>query len=460
MDDGVLDRRPLTLAELAGHLASGIKPKTEFRVGSEHEKFPFRLGTHEPIQYAADAEGRGGIQALLEGLMQFGWKGVYEDGPQGHVLIALQRGGASVSLEPAGQFELSGAPLESVHDICDEISQHLAEAKQVAGQLGIGFTGLGFTPTWTRAQAPIMPKQRYVIMRAYMPKVGSRGLDMMLRTCTVQANLDFASEADMVAKFRLSLALQPIATALFANSPFVEGRPTGFLSNRARAWTDTDPDRTGMLHFVFEDGFGFEAYARYALDVPMYFVKRHGGYIDASGQSFRDFIAGELPALPGERANLHDWEEHLATIFPEVRLKTFLEMRGADTGPKSRLCGLAAFWIGLLYDDAATAAAWDLCKDWTPDERERLRIDTARVALKAEVGGRTVQEIAKDVLAIARQGLKRRARIGSALTDETSYLNELDEIAATGVTPAERWLDLYNGAWGGEATPAFEAAAY
>jgi glutamate--cysteine ligase len=460
MDDGVLDRRPLTLAELTGHLASGCKPKSEWRVGSEHEKFLFRVGTHESIAYATDAQGRGGVGALLEGLMRFGWQGVYEDGPNGHVLIALQRGGASVSLEPAGQFELSGAPLESVHDICDEISQHLTEAKQVAAELGIGFLGLGFTPTWTRAEAALMPKQRYAIMRGYMPKVGSRGLDMMLRTCTVQANLDFASEADMAAKFRVSLALQPVATALFANSPFVEGKPTGWLSNRARAWTDTDPDRTGMLHFVFEDGFGFETYARYALDVPMYFVKRHGGYVDASGQSFRAFIAGELPALPGERANLHDWEEHLATIFPEVRLKTFLEMRGADTGPKTRLCGLAALWIGLLYDEASLAAAWDLAKSWTADEREKLRVDAGRVALKAEIAGRTVRDVALDVLAIAREGLKRRARIGASLTDETGYLAELDEIAGTGVTPAERWLDLYNGPWRGEVTPAFEAGAY
>ncbi|HLI64727.1 MAG TPA: glutamate--cysteine ligase [Caulobacteraceae bacterium] len=460
MDDGVLDRRPLTLAELAAHLASGCKPKSEWRVGSEHEKFLFRLGTHDAVGYGPDAEGHGGVQALLEGLTRFGWKGVYEDGPNGHVLIALTRGGASVSLEPAGQFELSGAPLESVHDICDEISQHLAEAREVAAELDIGFLGVGFAPTWTREQTEIMPKQRYAIMRAYMPKVGTRGLDMMLRTCTVQANLDFASEADMAAKFRVSLALQPITTALFANSPFVEGKPTGWLSNRARAWTDTDAARTGMLHFVFDDGFDFEAYARYALDVPMYFVKRNGGYIDASGQSFRAFIAGELPALPGERANLHDWEEHLATIFPEVRLKTFLEMRGADTGPKSRLCALAALWIGLLYDEAALAAAWDLCKDWTAEEREALRVDAARTGLKTEIAGRTVREVALDVLAIARAGLKRRARIGQSLTDETGYLAELDEIAATGMTPADHWLDLYNGPWRGEASPIFEAGAY
>jgi glutamate--cysteine ligase len=460
MDDGVIERRPLSLADMAGHLASGSKPKSDFRVGSEHEKFPFRLGTHETVGYARDAQGRGGIQALLEGLMKFGWHGVYEDSSAGHTLIALQRGGASVSLEPAGQFELSGAPLESVHDICDEISQHLTEARQVAGELGIGFMGLGFAPTWTREDMQVMPKSRYAIMRNYMPKVGKLGLDMMLRTCTVQANLDFSSEADMVSKFRLSLALQPITTALFANSPFVEGKPTGYLSNRAKTWTDTDPARTGMLNFVFEDGFGFETYARYALDVPMYFVKRGAGYIDASGQSFRDFINGELPAAPGVRADLHDWEEHLATIFPEVRLKTFLEMRGADTGPPERLCGLAALWIGLLYDDAATAAAWDLCKDWNQDQRERLRVDAPWIGLRAQVGRRSARDIAVDMLAIAREGLKRRARIGAALTDERGYLAELEEIADSGVTPAERWLEHYNGAWRGQVSPVFEASAY
>ncbi len=455
-----LDKRPLTLGDLAAHLASGCKPPSDFRVGSEHEKLVFRLGSYEPVAYERDAEGRGGIHALLQGLERFGWSGVYEDNQFGHTLIGLQRGGGAISLEPGGQFELSGAPLESVHDICEEISQHLAEAAVVGEELGLGFSSLGHTPTWTRAQIPVMPKARYAIMRAYMPKVGGRGLDMMFRTCTVQANLDFASEADMVAKFRLSLALQPIATALFANSPFVEGKPTGLLSSRARVWTDTDPDRTGMLPFVFEDGFGFEAYVRYALDAPMYFVKRDGRYIDASGQSFRAFIAGELPALPGERASLKDWEDHLTTLFPEVRLKTYLEMRGADTGPKSRLCALAALWIGLLYDPPAQAAAWDLCKHWTAEQREQLRVDAARLGLKANIAGRGVREVSRDVLAIAREGLNRRNRIGAAFTNEAGYLVDLEEIVESGLTPAERLLELYHGAWNGEAVSAFDATAY
>jgi glutamate--cysteine ligase len=455
-----LDGRPLTLEDLAAHLASGCKPRSDFRVGSEHEKFVYRLGSHEPVPYAADADGRGGIHALLDGLRRFGWSATFEDNQFGHTLIGLQRGGANISLEPGGQFELSGAPLESVHDICEEISQHLSEVAVVGEELSLGFAGIGHTPSWSREQIPVMPKGRYVIMRGYMPRVGGLGLDMMFRTCTVQANLDFASEADMVAKFRLSLALQPIATALFANSPFVNGKPTGLLSSRAHVWTDTDPDRTGLLPFVFDDGFGFETYARYAVDVPMYFVKRDGRYIDASGQSFRAFMAGELPALPGERPTLKDWQDHLTTLFPEVRLKTYLEMRGADTGPKTRLCALAALWIGLLYDPASQAAAWDLCKRWTAEEREQLREDAARVGLRAEVAGRGVRDIARDVLAIAHEGLKRRNRLGASFTDETGYLRDLDEIVDSGLTPAERLLDLYNGAWGGEVTPAFDATAY
>lgn len=460
MATAALDGPPLEIQDLAAHLATGCKPPRAFRVGSEHEKLVYRLGSYAPVAYDVDAEGRGGIHALLEGLKRFGWTGVYEDNQFGHTLIGLTRGGGNISLEPGGQFELSGAPLESVHDICDEISQHLSESAVVAEELGLGFSGLGHTPTWSRAEIPVMPKGRYAIMRAYMPKVGSRGLDMMFRTCTVQANLDFSSEADMVAKFRLSLALQPIATALFANSPFVEGRPTGLLSNRADVWTDTDAARTGMLPFVFEDGFGFETYARHALDVPMYFVKRNGRYIDASGQSFRAFMAGELPALPGEKPTIKDWEDHLTTLFPEVRLKTYLEMRGADTGPKSRLCALAALWIGLLYDDAATAAAWDLCKAWSLDDRAQLRRDAAHVGLKARVAGRTVREVARDVLAIAREGLNRRNRLGASFTNETGYLSDLDEIVASGLTPAERLLDLYHGAWNGSATPAFDATGY
>jgi glutamate--cysteine ligase len=455
-----LDQRPLTVEDLAAHMAGGAKPESEYKIGSEHEKFVFRLGTHEPVPYATDAQGRGGIQALLQGLMRFGWSGVYEDNVHGHCLIALQRGGASVSLEPGGQFELSGAPLESVHGVCDETSQHLTEVRQVGAELGLGFLAIGHAPTWARGEIPVMPKGRYDIMRSYMPKVGSLGLDMMLRTSTVQANLDFSSEADMVAKFRVSLALQPIATALFANSPFVDGKPSGLLSSRAHVWTDTDPDRTGMLGFVFEDGFGFEAYARWALDVPMYFVKRDGRYIDASGQSFRDFIKGELPARPGDRAGIKDWNEHLSTLFPEVRLKTYLEMRGADTGPQNRLCALAALWIGLLYDQPSLAAAWDLCKGWSIADHDSLRSDVARLGLKAKVGGRSVRDVARDVLAIAREGLKNRGRLNASMSDERAYLAELDEIVDSGLTPAERLLDLYHGPWRGQIAPVFEAAAY
>jgi len=451
MGRAVVDDAPLTLEAMTGHLALGCKPATAWRVGAEHEKFPFRMGTLEPIPYEDH-----GVRALLEGLRRFGW----EDVREGSTLIALKRGEANVSLEPGGQFELSGAPLETIHDIYEETVQHLAECRAVGQELGIGFLGLGFIPTWTRAEVPAMPKGRYKIMRAYMPKVGGLGLDMMFRTCTVQANLDFASEADMVAKFRTSLALQPIATALFANSPFTEGKPNGFLSARANVWTDTDPDRTGMLDFVFADGFGFEAYARYALDVPMYFVKRDGRYVDVAGQSFRAFAAGELEALPGDRAGLKDWEDHLSTIFPEVRLKQYLEMRGADVGPLDRLAALPALWTGVLYDAAALEAAWDLCKGWTREDRAKLRADVARVGLKAEVAGRSARDVARDLLAIAREGLKARRRGREGMADEAGYLNPLDEIADSGITPAERLLELFHGSWGGEVRNAFDDFAY
>jgi glutamate--cysteine ligase len=457
MTDAFCDDRPLTFDDLVADFARGAKPKDQFRIGSEHEKFVFRKPGHEPVPY----EGEAGIHALLVGLKRFGWEDLLEHRPDGgETLIGLKRGRASVSLEPGGQFELSGAPLESVHDICLEIGTHLNEARAVADGLGLGFLGLGFTPEWTLPEVAVMPKGRYQIMADYMPKVGRRGLDMMFRTCTVQANLDFASEADMAAKMRLSLALQPLATALFANSPFVEGKPTGYLSSRARVWTDTDPARTGMLDFVFQEGFGYADYARWALDAPMYFVKRDGLYIDASGQSFRAFMAGELPALPGERPTIQDWRNHLNTLFPEVRLQNYLEMRGADTGPPERLCALAAFWMGLLYDDAAGAAAWDLCKHWQIEDHERLRADAARVGLKAMIDGRSLQALALDVLAVARQGLRNRGKIGPAMTDETGFLASLEEIAETGVTPAERWLELYNGPWGGKLDPIYAAAAY
>jgi glutamate--cysteine ligase len=452
MADVVVDDRPLSFEDIVHWFEAGAKPAERWRVGAEHEKFVFRLGSYEAIPY----EGPAGIKALLEGLQRFGWEGVYE----GENIIALERGKANVSLEPGGQFELSGAPLETMHEICDETGQHLSEVKAVADDLGLGFLGLGFTPIWRRDQVPVMPKGRYKIMREYMPKVGGMGLDMMFRTCTVQANLDFASEADMVAKFRTSLALQPIATALFANSPFKEGKPTGFLSARANVWTDTDPDRTGMLDFVFADGFGFETYANYILDVPMYFAKRDGRYVDLAGRSFRKFMAGELAELPGDRPTLKDFADHTTTAFPEVRLKQYLEMRGADSGPWSRLCALPALWAGIFYDSQALGAAWDLCKAWQVEDHERLRADVARLGLKAQVGGRSVQDVAKDMVAIARSGLKNRNRLSAGMVDETGYLSELEEIATSGITPAERLLDLYNGPWKGDVRRVFEDFAY
>lgn len=451
------DTAPLSRDQLIHAMSKGEKPRDQWRIGAEHEKFGFDKSTLRRPAY----EGENGILAMLTGLQRFGWAPVEE---AGHV-IALERRNAegfsaSISLEPGGQFELSGAPLKDIHDICNETGQHLMEVKQVADQLNLGFLGLGFDPMWRREDIPVMPKGRYDIMRAYMPKKGTLGLDMMLRTCTIQANLDFDSEADMVMKFRTSLALQPIATALFANSPFTEGKPNGFLSARANVWTDTDPDRTGMLDFVFQDGFGYERYADYALDTPMYFAKRGETYVDLSGQSFRAFMEGKLDALPGDRATAKDWADHLTTLFPEVRLKQYLEMRGADGGPWSRICALPALWAGILYDAPSLAAAWDLCKDWDIEDHERLRRDVTRLGLKAEVNGRSVRDIAVDMVTIAKQGLKNRARFSGGMVDERGYITELEDIADSGVTSADRLLELYNGEWGGDLSRVYRDMAY
>lgn len=438
--------------QLVDYLAAGSKPRAQWRIGTEHEKFAFTLADHRRLPY----DGRSGIRAMLEGMTRFGWQPVLENGQP----IALSMDRCNITLEPGGQFELSGAPVETVHETCDEVHGHLAQVMEVAAEIGVGMLGMGFDPKWRRDDIGWMPKGRYEIMREYMPKKGKLGLDMMLRTCTVQVNLDFADEADMVKKMRVGIALQPVATALFADSPFTEGRPNGFMSHRSHIWTDTDPDRCGMLPFVFEDGFGFERYAEWMLDVPMYFIYRDGRYVDASGQSFRDFLRGKLPALPGEMPDMGDWVDHLTTAFPEVRLKRFLEMRGADSGPWQRLCALPALWVGLLYDRQALDAAWTLCKSWTPAERERLRADVPRQALKAKFGGRTVQDLAKEVLAISRAGLRRRAILDQKGRDESRFLDILDEIAAKGRCPAEDKLALYHGRWQGSVDPVFSEFAY
>ena len=443
----IQDRR-----ELVAHLEAGCKPRTAWRIGTEHEKFGFRLRDLTRPPY----EGPDGIGALLDGLRRFGWQPIREKGKT----IALELNGASVTLEPGGQFELSGAPLETLHQTCDEVHTHLAQVKTVAGELGLGFLGLGFDPKWSRAEIPVMPKGRYDIMRRYMPTKGKLGLDMMLRSCTVQVNLDFESEADMVRKMRVGLALQPVATAMFANSPLTEGKPNGFLSFRSHVWTDTDPDRCGMLPFVFDQGFGFEAYAEFALDVPMYFVYRDGIYVDASGQSFRAFLDGKLPALPGERPTMKDWEDHLTTLFPEVRMKRFLEMRGADGGPWGRLCALPALWVGLLYDAEALDEAAALVADWTAEEREALRREVPRAAMAAAFRGGTVGDVAARVLEIARGGLRRRARAGSTAADETEYLEPLEDTVARRRSPADDILELYRGRWNGSVDPIYREMAY
>jgi glutamate--cysteine ligase len=449
--DGPIENK----SQLVEYLASGCKPKSDWRIGTEHEKFGYCKDTLQPLPY----EGDRSILAVLEGLRdRYNWAPVLE---AGH-LIGLEKAGANVSLEPGGQLELSGAPLETVHQTCDEVNIHLREVQSVAEEIGVGFIGLGAAPTWRHEDMHMMPKGRYRLMTDYMGRVGTHGTQMMYRTCTVQVNLDYGSEADMVQKMRVALAMQPIATALFANSPFFEGKPNGHKSWRSRIWRDLDAARTGMLPFVFDEGFGFEAWVDYALDVPMYFVYRDGKYIDALGQSFRDFMRGELPALPGEVATLSDFADHLTTNFPEVRLKKYIEMRGADGGPWRRLCALPAFWVGLMYDQTSLDSAWDIVKDWDADTREALRVAASVDGLHAQVGGLNMLELAREVVDLSEVGLKARAKPGAGglLPDESHFLNALKESMETGKAPADELLDHYHGDWAGDLKRVFQDYSY
>ena len=441
--------------QMAEYLASGCKPSADWRIGTEHEKFGYCKDTLKPLPY----EGTRSILAVLEGLRdRYGWAPVTEGGN----LIGLTKDGANVSLEPGGALELSGAPLETIHETCDEVNTHLREVKEIADKIGVGFIGLGAAPIWSHEEMPLMPKGRYRLMNDYMTKVGTMGRAMMRRTTTVQVNLDFASEADMVQKLRVALALQPVATALFANSPFFEGKPNGQKSWRSTIWRHLDDARTGMLPFVFEEGMGFERYVQYALDVPMYFVYRDGQYINALGQSFRDFLKGELPALPGEIPTLSDWADHLTTAFPEARIKKYMEMRGADGGPWRRLCALPAFWVGLMYDQSSLDAAWDLVKGWDAETREALRVGAAEQALQAEVGAIKMHDLARQVLEISEAGLKARARAGAGgmVPDETHFLNALKESIDSGKVPADELLEHYHGDWNGDLTRIYAEYSY
>jgi glutamate--cysteine ligase len=441
--------------QLAEYLADGCKPKDQWRIGTEHEKFGYCRDTLLPLPY----EGPRSIRVMLEGLRdRHNWTPVLE----GEHLIGLEKNGANVSLEPGGQLELSGAPVETIHETCDEVNTHLREVREVADDIGAGFIGLGAAPEWTHEQMDLMPKGRYRLMNDYMARVGTMGRVMMRRTCTVQVNLDFGSEADMIKKMRVALALQPVATALFANSPFFEGKPNGYKSLRSRVWRDLDSSRTGTLPFVFDNDFGFERWVEYALDVPMYFVYRDGKYIDALGQSFRDFMKGKLPALPGEMPTLSDWADHLTTAFPEARMKKFIEMRGADGGPWRRLCALPAFWVGLTYDQDALDGAWDLVKDWTPAQHDALRVAASVDGLQAKVTGINMHDIAREAVALSEQGLKARARPGAGgmVPDETHFLNALKESVETGKVPADELLDDYHGKWGGDLSQIYADYSY
>lgn len=442
-------------ADLVEALSKGNKPKKDWRIGTEHEKFCFYKADNSPVPY----EGENGIEALLKGFIkEEDWTPLLDEGR----IIGLKcpETGGAISLEPGGQFELSGAPLKNVHQTCAETAAHLKMLLKIAEPMGIGFLGMGVAPTWKLDEIPLMPKSRYAIMKPYMEKVGTLGTSMMMRSCTVQVNLDFASESDMVKKLRVSLALQPIATALFANSPFIDGKPNGYLSYRSYIWQHTDDARTGMLPFVFEKGMGFERYVDYALDVPMYFVMRDKKYINVAGESFRDFLKGELAQLKGEKPTIQDFEDHISTIFPEVRMKQFLEMRGADGAPWAEICALPALWSGILYDESALDAAWDLVKNWSEEERKILRHQVPKTALNTEFRNIKVADLARQMLDIATSGLIARNNLNGEGMNEVHHLAPLEYNLKTGKTLAQRMLDLYHNKWNGDISKVFIDAAY
>jgi len=451
------DFRPVeTIDELVAHLAEGCKPREKWRIGTEHEKFPFYVDGHAPVPYG----GERGIRALLEGMQRIlGWDPIMDDGR----IIGLVEptGQGAISLEPGGQFELSGAPLETIHQTCREGNAHLAQLREIAEPLGIRFLGLGGSPKWTLAETPKMPKSRYEIMTRYMPKVGTHGLDMMYRTCTIQVNLDFSSEADMRRKMQVSLKLQPLATALFANSPFTDGKPNGLQSWRGEIWRDTDNQRSGLKQFCFSPDFGFADYVEWALDVPMYFVIRDGRYHDMTHMTFRQFMAGDARNdVPDGLPTMGDWANHLSTLFPDVRLKRFLEMRGADGGPWRRICALPAFWVGLLYDPAALDAAEAMTRDWTYEDVRQMRDDAPAQGLTAQFRGRPLLDLARETLAISRLGLENRGRKNRDGYDETSFLGTLDEVVARGATSAQEMVTAFGTRWGGSIEPVFMEYAY
>jgi glutamate--cysteine ligase len=433
-------------AQLAELLASGCKPKADWRIGTEHEKFGYLTDTHAPLPYA----GERSISALFAGLeSRFGWTPVRE----GENIIGMTRDGANISLEPGGQFELSGAVLANLNEGAAELQTHLDEVRALADPLGIKFMGIGAAPEWSHDTMPVMPKGRYRLMTDYMGRVGTHGTQMMYRTCTVQVNLDYASESDMVKKLRVALALQPVATALFASSPFFDGKLNGHKSWRSRIWRGLDDSRTGMLPFAFDEGFGFQAYVDWVLDVPMYFVYRDGKYINALGQSFRDFLKGELPALPGEKPTLSDWADHMTTVFPEARVKKYIEMRGADCGDQAHIDALPAFWVGLMYDQTALDAAWDLVKGFDTETREALRVQASVKGLQAEVDDIKLIDLARAAVGLSHAGLAARGM------DEQRFLAPLVKNLATGKTQADRWLDLYHGDWNGDLGRIYEASS-
>lgn len=455
------------LQQLTGWFSAAEKPRARFRVGTEHEKFGF-LQTPSPSDDARPPlpyDGPRGIESILNAIaddpVDAAAHGAWTPATDNGRTIALFRGDASITLEPGGQFELSGAPFSSLHDTQREVDEHVALLQRHCRPRGVGFVGLGFHPTATWDEMPLVPKGRYAVMARYMPTVGKRGLDMMKRTATVQANYDWLNERDMVASYQTALVVAPLVAALFANAPFVQGRPSGALSERQRVWSDTDPHRAGFPPAILADDFSYERYVQWALDVPMYFVRRDGLHHDVAGASFRAFMSEGL-VIDGQRvrATLRDFADHLTTVFPEVRLKRVLEVRSADVGPPSRLVALPAIYKGILYDDTARDRARALMEGVTSAELWSLRADVAVRGFAATFRGESILHRCRALVEEAHAGLARLAVKNAAGDDESIYLRSLHDVVASGRTFAEHLLQRYETVWGRSLAPLWDETAF
>jgi len=440
--------------ELIGYFFDGVKSKNNLKIGVEHEKFILNKESLKPISYYEN----NGIKNILEKLTTLGWEPLYDDNK--NTIIAVKKGKQAITLEPGGQIELSGAPLDNIHETCEETTNHLKELKKLGNEFNFILLGIGVEPNLKLDDFPWMPKQRYKIMRKYMEQVGTLGHHMMKRTCTNQVNIDYSSEEDMINKIRLILNLESIATAIFSNSPFDQGNVSKYRSLRSHFWHHTDPNRTGLLPFVFDKDFNFEKYTDYALNIPMYFIRREHKYINMTQYTFKDYLEGKCTKVNYE-ATLDDWEDHLTTLFPQVRLKHYLEIRSMDACNWDLICSQPAFWIGILYDDEILDKIKQITEDWKGEDRQYLNKRVPEDGLKTEFKKRKLIDFAQEFFELSKKGLSKRNQLSkNGEFDESIHMKDLENNLTDGCSPADCLITKFNTTWEKSVLPIYKELAY